>query len=59
MVCAWGTVCVHVAPSEGCICFWCPGSVCAHVVGCRGLPVSLGFAVRVSVGEGFVRTCAA
>lgn len=59
MVCARGGVCVHVAPSEGCMCFWCPGSVCAHVVGCRGLPVSLGFAVCVSVDERFVRTCAA
>lgn len=30
MVCAQGRMCVHVAPSEGCLCFWCRLEVCVR-----------------------------
>lgn len=29
MVCARGGMCAHVAPSEGCLCCWCP-EVCVR-----------------------------
>lgn len=51
-------MCAHVASSEGCVFSVSARSVCAHVVGCCGLPVYLDFAVRVSACLWLKEVCA-
>lgn len=58
MVCVRGGMCAHVASSEGCVFSVSARSVCAHVVGCCGLPVYLDFAVRVSACLRLKEVCA-